>query len=328
MNAGRVTFVTGATGFLGSRLARALLERGDRLRCLVRDPRRAAALEAAGAELIPGDVTDPVAMEHGCRDAELACHLAAVYDLGVVDSALIERVNVDGTAEFLRAARTAAVPRTLYVSTTGALGPVEEGAGDEMSSWQGPFPSLYHRTKTRAHQLARAAQDAGDPVVIVCPAAVYGPGDHGPGGRFLLDIVRGRLPGFLSDPATFSYVHVDDAVAGLLAAADRGRAGATYVFSGDVLTINEFGTRAARLAGRKPPRLRFPTSLALATGALLDALSRSTGHRFTMSRESVRVSAGYRWVHSHDLATRELDWHPRSVDEGLPGTVEWVKRLA
>ncbi len=323
--AGRLVFLTGATGFIGGRVARAFLARGDRVRCLVREPRRAAALESGGAELIPGDITDPVALEHGCRNADLAIHLAALYDLGPVDAAEMERVNVDGTADFLRAARNAGVPKTVYISTTAALGPAPNGVGDEQMRWSIPFPSLYHRTKTRAHELALEAQKRGDPVVIVCPAFVYGPGDEGPGGMFLRDLLRGRLPGLLADPAWYSYVYIDDVVAGIIAVCDRGTIGATYVLSGDGMTLNEFAARAARLAGRKPPRLRFPNGLARLTGSLLDRVSRRTGKRFSMSRETVQVSSGHRWVHSHERATQELGYRPRSVAEGLPETIEWLK---
>ena len=322
---GRLVYLTGGTGFIGRRLVGALVARGYRLRCLVRDRRRAADLAGPAVELVPGDVLDPAAHRYGLRDAELAFHLAAAYDIGVVDAGRLERANVDGTNTFLAAVREAETPCAVYVSSTAALGPVASGEGDESSRYSGPYPSQYHRTKTRAHERAVAAQRAGLPLIIVCPANVYGPGDHGPNGRFLRDVVRGRLPGLLRDPAWFSHVHVDDIVDGLIAAAKRGLPGATYVLSGEHASLNELAERVAALAGRRPPPLRFPVRVAAAAGTLLDAISRVTKVRFPMSREGVVTAAHGRWLHSHERATRELDWHPRSLAEGLPETVAWLK---
>ena len=306
-------FLTGATGFIGGRLAEALHARGRRLRCLVRDPGRAAALRSLGAELVVGDITDRAALAAGLEGADVAFHLAASYDVGVVDAAAMERANVEGTGAFLAAVKQAGTGRVVYVSTTGALGPAGRTEGDESSRWSGPFPTVYHRTKTRAHELALAAQVEGVPVIIACPAYVYGPGDRGPSGRFMADVLAGRLPALARDPAWFSFVHVDDVVAGLIAAAERGRPGATYVLSGEGATINDFAELVALHANRRPPRLRMPRAVALAAGGAADLLSRLTGRRFSLSAESVRSATRLRWLHSHELATRELDWRPRPL---------------
>lgn len=324
MSASRVTFLTGATGFIGGRLARALAGRGERLRCLVRPGSKAAALRQLGAELVEGDITDANFLAHAVRGAHAAFHLAAMYDVGVVNASEMEHVNVGGTQAFLAAVERERVPRAVYVSTTAALGPVASGEGDEESQYAGPFPTVYHRTKTEAHRLAREAQSRGLAVIIVCPAFVYGPGDNGPGGRFIRDVARGRMPGLLARPGWYSYVHVDDVVAGLIAALDRGTPGATYVLSGEAMSVNDFAARIAKLANRRPPPLRMPAGLALATGAALDVLARVTRLRFGISREAVASSAGLRWLHSHERATRELGWTPRPLADGLPETVKAV----
>lgn len=323
---GRLVYLTGGTGFIGRRLVDALLARGCRLRCLVRDRRRAAGLEGAGVELVPGDVLDPAAHRYGLRGADLAYHLAAVYDVGVVDAGALERANVDGTATFLASLREAGTPRAVYVSTTAALGPVEAaGEGDESSRYSGPYPSVYHRTKTRAHERARAAQEAGLPLIIVCPANVYGPGDTGPSGRVLRDVARRRAPALLRDPAWYSWVHVDDVVSGLVAAGERGVPGATYVLSGEPASFNDVALRVAELAGVRPPPLRLPTGVGVVAGTVLDALARVTRLRFPLSVEAVRSGTRDRWLHGHGRAMRELDWHPRPLAEGLPDTVTWLK---
>ena len=121
MKSGGAVFLTGGSGFIGSRLVRVLRSRGDRVRCLVRDPNRAGGLARLGAELVAGDITDTSALARGLAGAESAIHLAAVYDVGVVDKAAMERTNVEGTSAFLDAISRARTPRSIHVSTTVAL---------------------------------------------------------------------------------------------------------------------------------------------------------------------------------------------------------------
>ena len=322
---GRSVFLTGATGFIGSRVAEILAARGDRLRCLVRDIGRARILEKLGAELVVGEITDRTAHARGLEGADAAIHLAAIYDIGVVDAAALAHTNIDGTAAFLEAVQSAGTPRALYVSTTVALGPVPAGIGDEATRNHPPYSSEYERTKTEAHLLALQAQQAGSPVMIVCPAYVYGPGDNGPGGRFLCDLLRGRVPALLTGPAWFSFVYVDDVAEGIVRALDHGAPGECYVLSGEDATINDFAQRAATAAGVRAPLLRFPPPLALLTGRLLDGVARMTGARFPITAENVRTVSGHRWLHSHAKATAELGWQPRPLDAGLPETIAWLK---
>ena len=314
-------YITGATGFIGARLTRRLLERGERVRLLVRARARAEKLKALGAELIQGDVADEAIHLAGLRDAHLAFHLAAIYDVGIVDRAALEHANIAGTRAFLGAIEKAKTPRAIYTSSTVALGPTDGRDAEPRDAYDGPYPSVYHQTKAEAHRLARAAQQRGVPLVIVCPAYVYGPGDSGPGGRFLSDLMRRRVPGLLTSPTAFSYVHVDDVVDGLLAAGDRGQLGEVYILSGEAATVNEFAARATRLRSRRPPFLRFPPALASATGVVLDTIARPTGLRFPISREAVAVASAGEWLHAHTRATRDLGYAPRSLDQGLPETV-------
>jgi nucleoside-diphosphate-sugar epimerase len=292
----------------------------------VRDPSKADVLRALGAKLVAGHVNDAAAIDAGLAGADIAFHLAAIYDVGVVDVAALERVNVEGTRTFLDALQRAGTPRAVYASTIAALGPVPEGEGDENSRYSGPYPSTYHRTKTEAHELALRAQAGGLPLVIVAPGNVYGPGDQGPNGRFLADVLAGRVPGMLRNPAWYSYVHVNDVVSGFIAAAERGETSGVYVLSGEHESVNGFAARAAKLAGRRPPPLRIPGPLAAATGAVLDVVTRLTGKRFPFSRESVAVGARDRFLHGYGRAARELGYAPRPISEGLPEMIEWLQR--
>jgi NAD+-dependent farnesol dehydrogenase len=316
-----VIYITGATGFIGERLARRFLERGEKVRCLVRAPQRAEKLMALGAELMVGDLTDEQAHLDGLRDAKLAYHLAAIYDVGIVDNAELTHTNVEGTRAFLSAVRKAKTPRAVYTSTTAALGPTNANDREPREAYTGPYPTHYHRTKAEAHRLARTAQDAGLPLIIVCPAYVYGPGDKGPGGRFIQDLLRRRVPGLLTRPGRFSYVHVDDVVDGMIAAGERGKVGEVYLLTGEPHSVNEFAARVTAAVGRSAPILRFPTPLARMTGAVLDVIARPTGMRFSISRESVATAAEDEWLHTHERATRDLGYSPRTLAQGLPETV-------
>ncbi|HSJ31735.1 MAG TPA: NAD-dependent epimerase/dehydratase family protein [Longimicrobiales bacterium] len=318
---GALVYMSGATGFIGGRLARALSARGYRLRCLVRSPERATGLTALGAELVVGDAADEAVVARALAGVRLACHLAGTYDLGAVDEMAMERVNVGGTRAFIAALRTAGVERAIYTSSTAALGPAT-GVGSDDDVYNGPYPSIYHRTKTEAHHLARAAQREGLPLVIVCPALVYGPGDEGPSGRYVKDVLRHRVPGLSTKPAWFSYAHVDDVASGMVAALERGRPGATYVLSGEHASVNDFTQRIAKLGGTWAPPLRVPPFMIRLTGSLMDALGGVLGKRLPVSRELAETAAtGERWVHSHARASAELGYAPRSLDEGLPETV-------
>lgn len=319
---GAPVFLTGATGFIGRRLARALSERGYRLRCLVRDPARAGDLTALGAELVTGDAADEAAVRKGLDGVRLACHVAGVYDFGAIDEAAMERTNVGGTRAFIAGLRSANVERALHTSTTIALGPAAHGVGGDDDVYPGPYPSAYHRTKTEAHHLATAAQREGAPLVIVCPGFVYGPGSTGPGGGYIRDVLRHRVPGLSTKPAWFSYVHVDDVVSGMIAALERGRLGATYVLSGEHMSVNDFTSMIARLGGTWAPPLRLPPTLIQATGSLMDAVGRLFDIRLPISRELADTAGtGERWVHSHARASAELGYAPRSLADGLPETV-------
>jgi dihydroflavonol-4-reductase len=325
MSNGRLVFITGATGFIGRRLVRGLIARGDRLRCLVRSAERASELSDLGADLIVGEITDQAALERGMRGCALAYHLAAIYDIGVVDAGALERANVGGTMAFLAALEASNPTRGVYVSTTVALGPTGREPSDRLVEHAGPYPSEYHRTKSIAHRWAREAQARGLPLIIVCPAFVYGPGDQGPGGRFIADLLARRVPALLSAPGWFSYVHVDDVVAGLVQIGERGAVGSTYVLSGEPASLNDFAERVAAEGGVRPPRLRFPVQLASAAGTVLDAVARLTGLRFPITREAVATTAKDNWLHSHAAATRDFGWQPRTLDQGLRETIAWFK---
>jgi nucleoside-diphosphate-sugar epimerase len=326
--ADRVAFLTGATGFIGGRLAERLAADGWTLRCLARPSSDTTRLEALGATVIEGDLQDAAALGSGLAGASLAYHLAAIYDLGPRASARrLRRVNVEGTRNVIDALRNAGTPRAVYVSTTIALGPVASGVGDGDSTNDGPFRSAYERTKVEAHRLALAAQAEGLPLLIAAPAFGYGPGDRGPAGEFIEDILKRRLPGLPTKFGEFSFVHVDDVADGLFAMATRGEPVGTYVLGGEFASLGDFARRVADLGGVRLPFLRFPPRLVRLTGALMDPIAAITGARFPISAENAATTAGdLRWLHSYERASTDLGYRPRSLSEGLPETVAEAKQ--
>jgi nucleoside-diphosphate-sugar epimerase len=244
----------------------------------------------------------------------------------LVDEHALERTNVGGTRAFVAALQREPT-RGVYISTTQALGPADEGESTSVEAYEGPYPSVYTRTKAEAHRIARDAQRSGLPLVIVCPALVYGPGDEGLGGSYMRDVLRHRIPGLSTRRTWFSYVHVDDVVDGIIAAGERGTAGATYVLSGEHATVEAFTRRIGELGNTWVSPLRFPPPLVRWTGVLMDAVSRLTGVRMPISRELAQTAGtGERWVHSHARATDELGYAPRTLAEGLPEAVEDARR--
>lgn len=326
---GRLVFLTGGTGFIGKRLARLLADRGDKLRFLLTADslqRNRAEISRLGGEWVVGCITDVDALKQGLEGAQLAYHIAGKFDLGVVDREELEKINIQGTRAFLQAIAAAGTPRAIVTSSTSVLAPARNGEGDEHTPVWDKLPTVYQQTKAEAHRLAQAAQERGAPLIIVCPSYVYGPDNTGPGGRYMADLLAGRVPGLISDSGWFSYVHVDDVADGMMRAGDRGRTGNTYILSGEHCSVNDFSARVAELGGRQTPRLRFPVPVARGTAMLLDGVTRITGISFPLCRENVDIAARHRWLHSHAGATRDLGYQPRSLEEGLPETVEDILR--
>ena len=257
-------FVTGGTGFIGGRVCHILRQRGDVVVALVRDPAKARALEELGCELISGDLDDTDALSRGMEGADVVLHIAAIYKIGIPKSErpAMDRTNVEGTERVIDAAVATNVPRIVYVSTCGAFGNTHGKVVDESYEHPGlEYTSHYEQTKTVAHRLAKAKIAAGAPVIIVQPSAVYGPKDHSEMGTIILDAARGKLPAKSFPGMGMMLAHVDDVAAGIVAAADRGRPGESYILSGEQATMGALIDQASAIAGRKPPRFTTPTPL-------------------------------------------------------------------
>ena len=314
--------VTGGAGFIGGSIVRQLAARGDHVVALVRDPKRAAALAGPNVELVASDLSDAAAIATQLAGADGLIHGAGSYKVGIKAS---ERpamwdANVGTTERVLEAARMAGTPRIAYVSTVGVFGDTHGREVDETyrrDPAEG-FLSWYDETKFRAHEVAEAAIAAGAPLIIAQPGQVYGPGDHTVVGEVMGAAYRGTLRYIALGEVRLEMAHVDDTAAGIIAALDRGRIGEAYVVAGDPSTLTAAAALAARLGGHRPPRLTIPTGLLRLMAPISDRLGGLPGLPANM-HETLAVSAAS-YLASHDKATRELGFAPRSLEQGIGDT--------
>ena len=302
------TLVTGASGFLGSAVLRALLERGEPVRALVRPRSNRRNLDGLPIEVALGDLTDRRSLVHAVRGCQAVFHVAADYRLWAADPAELYRTNVDGTRTLLEAAGEAGVARILYTSSVATLGsrpdgePADECTPSELDGMVGH----YKRSKYLAEQAVGELAGRGLPVVIVNPSAPIGPRDirPTPTGRMVLEAARGRFPAYVD--TGLNVVHVDDAAKGHLLGFERGRIGQRYVLGGENLTLGEILGTIAQLVGRRAPRLRGGGEPLLTTDGL------------RMARKRMYFSSA--------LAERELGFRTRPALEALRDALDWYRR--
>jgi dihydroflavonol-4-reductase len=317
------TLVTGATGFVGWHVARRLLERGDRVRALVRDPARLKELD--GVERFQGDLRDPESLANAVEGCGVVYHLAADYRLWTRDPEEMFRSNVEGTRNLLDASRRTGVDRVVYTSTVGCIGIPKDGIGDEQTpvsieDMQGP----YKRSKFLAEKVALEFAGDGLPVVIVNPTAPVGDHDFKPTptGKMLVDFVRGAMPAFLD--TGLNVVDVRDVAAGHLAACERGRVGERYILGAENLTLEGIFGTLAKAVGRPAPKIRIPYAMAYAAGVVSTAWAGVTGREPLAPLDGVKMARKKMWVR-HEKAARELGYAPGPAADALGRAVEWFR---
>lgn len=315
--------VTGATGFLGGRLARTLCARGDEVRVLVRPTSDRRRLDELPVEVAIGDVTDGATIERAVDGVDVVFHAAAMYEFGPRDPALMERTNVGGTRNVLEASSARGL-LAVFVSSTAALGPTGFDPEDEQHRPTTAPNSAYEATKRAAHEVALELSSRAR-IRIACPGTIYGPDDPSLGGLFHRLYAKGLIRiGFLPD-MKMTLVHVDDCVDGLVRIAERGRDGETYILAAQIVTFREWFEALARASGRKPPRL-FVSEPAVARLKPLAAFGAPlVGLRRDFAREAIAMAAGTNWAYTADKARAELGWSPRALDEGLADTLAWYR---
>jgi dihydroflavonol-4-reductase len=312
--------VTGATGKVGNAIARALAERGDSVRALVRDPARARTLLPQEVELVVGDVTDPASLEAAAAGCEVVFNAMGMPEQWVSDEAVFDRVNAEGTRAVAQAARAAGARRLVHTSTEDVFHAERGGRFDEAQVADYPKGTAYERSKQRAEELALAARD-GLEVVIVNPSGVYGPG---PSASVSFDkdlfvpLVRKRLPAL--PPGGLGVAFVEGVASGHLLAAEKGRDGERYILCDQHVSLRELASTVVRVAGRGrvPPTL--PRALASGMATVGEAVSRVIRRPPLLAKGQLHY---FLWD-AEPISTKaqqELGWRPTPLDDGVRRTL-------
>lgn len=308
--------VTGANGFTGSHLVKALEQRGDTVVGLVRKTSDRSRLAQCQVELVYGDITDRAALQTAMRGVDLVFHTAAYVELGLVDAAKMERINVEGTRSVLEAAQAAGVGKLVYCSTIGIYGDTQGQTIDEtFQRQQQGFSSAYDSTKYQAQQWVDQFAAAGLPVVSIMPSGIFG-ADDPHFGPVLQNFLKGRLKVWAGGDRVTGIVHVDDLVAAMLLAAEKAPAGAHYILSTGDLTTREMFAFLSQETGVPAP-YEVPEPIVRLAGNLLDPIGRLFSWQPPISRERVHYVYDRCVRVDGSKAKRELGWQPRSVQQTL-----------
>jgi dihydroflavonol-4-reductase len=320
-------FVTGATGFLGSAVARALIANGHRVRVLTRPASDRRNLEGIDVEIVTGDLDNPETLSPLLKGCTALFHVAADYRLWIPDPAAMYRTNVAGSAGLIRAAAAAGVSRAVYTSSVAVLGIDKAGPADETTPVNlTDMIGHYKRSKFLAEQaVMEVARDTGLPVITVNPSTPIGPRDvkPTPTGRMIVMAATGRMPAYVD--TGLNLVHVDDCAAGHLLAFAKGTQGERYILGGEDFSLARMQAEICRLRGRRPSRISLPVGplYPLAIGG--EFLSRFTGREPMLTRDTLRM-ARKRMFFSSAKAARELGYGARPAVEGLADAVAWFDR--
>ena len=321
------TLVTGATGFVGSAVARRLAAAGFRLRLLARAGSDRRNLTGLDAEVVEGDLTDPASLARAVTGCRTLFHVAADYRLWAPHPELLYRTNVDGTRQLMRVAADAGVERIVYTSSVATLGlradgePADESTPTSLAEMIGP----YKRSKFLAEEVVLTmARAEGLPVVIVNPSTPVGPRDirPTPTGRLVVDAAAGRMPAYVD--TGLNLVHVDDVAEGHLLAFEHGTVGERYILGGEDLTLKVILDAVAGITGGRPPRLRLPHGAVLPIAYLAEGWARITGREPRATVDGVRM-ARKRMFFSSSKAIATLGYHPRPAIDGLRDAVAWFR---
>jgi len=300
------TLITGATGFVGSAVARALLARGHRVRALARPPSDRRNLQGLDVEIAEGDLSDTASLARAVQGCRFVLHVAADYRIWVPNPDAMLRANVDGTVALLRAAHQAGVERIVHCSSVAALGLMPNGtpATEDTPVTEGAIAGIYKKSKYRAEQaVLKLVREEAVPAVIVNPAAPIGPRDikPTPTGRMIADAAAGRMP----------------------AALERGRLGERYILGGENLLLRDILALVAAASGRRPPNIRLPAPLLWPVALACEAIAR-LGIEPMVTRDHLRM-ARKKMFFSSAKAIAELGYAPRPARDAIADAVAWFR---
>jgi dihydroflavonol-4-reductase len=321
--------VTGASGFVGSAVARAAQQRGFKVRTLVRPTSPRVNLSDLDVEIVEGDMRDPAAMDHALQGVRYLFHVAADYRLWAPDPTEILRNNLVGTQVVMEAALRQNVERIVYTSSVATLrlaGTGEPAAEDARLNEESAI-GTYKRSKVAAERLVeRMVAERRLPAVIVNPSTPIGPRDvrPTPTGRMIVEAACGRMPAFVD--TGLNLVSVDDVALGHMLALDRGKFGERYILGGDNVLLCDILADIARLVGRRPPRIKLPRWPLYPVAIVAEALARTAGKEPFVTVDGLKMSR-YRMFFSSTNAERELGYTAQPYGGALAAAVTWFRDM-
>ena len=325
--AGDRVLVTGASGFVGSAVARTLLQAGFFVSVLLRPASNRINIDNLDVEVVEGDMRDADAVAHAMRSVRYLFHVAADYRLWAQDREEIVRTNCEGTRTLMCAALQAGVEKIVYTSSVATLKPPANGeiADETMQLSAAAAIGAYKRSKVMAETLVEQ-MIAGEklPAVIVHPSTPIGPRDvkPTPTGRIIVEAASGRMPAYVDTGLNF--VHVDDVAAGHLAALRRGTIGEHYILGGQNVRFASLLADIAELSGRRPPRFRIPRTILYPFAVAAESKARLTRREPFLTLDGLRMSK-YRMFFTSAKAQRDLGYETRPYREALADALEWFR---
>ncbi len=322
-----LAFVTGATGFLGSHVARVLAEQGAQLRLLVRPTSNLKNLEGLKAETATGDLRDPASLEKAMQGCDTVFHVAADYRLWVRDPAEMYRSNVEGTKAILQAARKNSVRCVVYTSSVATVGftgnghPADEDSPVSLAEMIGH----YKRSKFMAEQVALEAGRGGMRVVTVNPTTPVGEQDvkPTPTGRIIVDFLKRKFPAYVE--TGLNLADARECARGHIVAMEKGKSGERYILGGENLTLKQILDKLSAISGLPSPKVKLPYFVAYAAGAVDETVQgRLLGREPRATIETVRMGKKKMWA-SSGRAERELGWKTVPVNDALSRAVAWFQ---
>jgi dihydroflavonol-4-reductase len=322
-----LAFVTGATGFVGSHVARILAEQGADLRLLIRSGSDLRNIQTLNADRVVGDLRDPLSIEKAMAGCDVVFHVAADYRLWVRDPQQMYLANVDGTRALLEAARKNKVRRVVYTSSVATMGFTSNGrpAAEDFPVSLDNMIGHYKRSKFMAEEVALQAGRGGMDVVVVNPTTPVGEQDikPTPTGRIVVDFLKKKFPAYVD--TGLNLVDVTECARGHVAAFEKGRTGERYILGGQNLTLKQILDKLAAITGLPSPKIKLPYAVALAAGVVDEVVTgRILGREPRATIDAVRMGRKKMFV-SCAKAERELGWKTVPVDDALRRAVEWFQ---
>ncbi len=311
--------VTGASGFVGANLVRALLQKNYKVRALVRPSSSLRTLQGLDVELVQGDVRDPDSLYKAMEGCPLVFHAAALYAFNVRPRTLLYEVNVEGTRNVLEAALQRGVERVVHTSSVAALGGTRSNEPLDERVEEPWLVGDYQRSKYQAENVAREFASKGLPVVIVNPSMPVGPydGKPTPSGRVIVDFLNRKMPAYVN--TRLNVVDVEAVALGHILAVEKGKAGERYILGGENLTLEQLLGKLSQITGLPAPKVKLPYGLLLLFAALGTLVGSSR-----LNGESWRMARFHPYVRS-EKAARELGFPVKPVDGALRRAVSWFR---